>query len=493
MQVELCMQNGEKNTFSQAITDGFDAKPKKVYILCGKLREGGFKILEDCLCDYSNKLFFAIGVDKKNITKIMLEDILSYTNDVYYYSNNNIIEFDSNVIIFEYTDKALLYITSSNLSESGICDNIAIYTKAIYDLKDKKEKEEYKKQLKEILKNIEKEIFTKLEKEEIDELVKRKEIFTTNQYTHSNIKSISDLLGKMDTKKGTVKTTSLNEEKKSKNKIDLKEEEIEIDIDLSSSCDDDYEDEIIEIEEKNNDFVIEKKSKNDLKDAKDVENVEGNEDFDLENEFKELKEIEDEIEEEFENEIVDIENMLFSKSNIKLNIPVKETETENTKKIEEDSVKTKKVNLADVANFILELPSKSNKKNELNEIKIPNYIQKMIPEFFEILEKGKNEEINGVTYKTRNISVKAVDVKNNLKYNDRDAKIMQKANQTYITINTNTINSINYEEGDIARIIKLSSTDYHIEIISKEIQEYKLWSKLCNQTFKSSKRKYGMM
>ena len=191
--------------------------------------------------------------------------------------------------------------------------------------------------------------------------------------------------------------------------------------------------------------------------------------------------------------MVDIENMLFSKSNIKLNIPVKETETENTKKIEEDSVKTKKVNLADVANFILELPSKSNKKNELNEIKIPNYIQKMIPEFFEILEKGKNEEINGVTYKTRNISVKAVDVKNNLKYNDRDAKIMQKANQTYITINTNTINSINYEEGDIARIIKLSSTDYHIEIISKEIQEYKLWSKLCNQTFKSSKRKYGMM
>ena len=32
-----------------------------------------------------------------------------------------------------------------------------------------------------------------------------------------------------------------------------------------------------------------------------------------------------------------------------------------------------------------------------------------------------------------------------------------------------------------------------LEIISKDMQEYKLWDKVCNQKFKSSNRKYGMM
>ena len=60
-------------------------------------------------------------------------------------------------------------------------------------------------------------------------------------------------------------------------------------------------------------------------------------------------------------------------------------------------------------------------------------------------------------------------------------------------LKSNNIKSINYEENDIARIIKLSDDTYHIEIISKKLQEYKLWSKICNQKFKSSQRKYGMM
>ena len=48
-------------------------------------------------------------------------------------------------------------------------------------------------------------------------------------------------------------------------------------------------------------------------------------------------------------------------------------------------------------------------------------------------------------------------------------------------------------EKDIARIIKLSSDVYHIEIISQDMQEYNIWEKLCNQKFKASTRKYGMM
>ena len=70
---------------------------------------------------------------------------------------------------------------------------------------------------------------------------------------------------------------------------------------------------------------------------------------------------------------------------------------------------------------------------------------------------------------------------------------MQKQDQTYLTFSTSKFKEIDYNEADIARIIKLSENVYHIEIISKELQEYKLWSKICNQKFKSSTRKYGMM
>ena len=45
--------------------------------------------------------------------------------------------------------------------------------------------------------------------------------------------------------------------------------------------------------------------------------------------------------------------------------------------------------------------------------------------------------------------------------------------------------------------IDTSSNDnkytYHVEIISKDMQEYKLWSKLCNQKFKAADRNFGMM
>ena len=51
----------------------------------------------------------------------------------------------------------------------------------------------------------------------------------------------------------------------------------------------------------------------------------------------------------------------------------------------------------------------------------------------------------------------------------------------------------NVFENDIIRIIKLAGDIYHIEIIPKDMQEYKLWSKICNQKFKSTTRKYGMM
>ena len=139
------------------------------------------------------------------------------------------------------------------------------------------------------------------------------------------------------------------------------------------------------------------------------------------------------------------------------------------------------------------MPSKGTKAQDANLLKIPNYIQTTIPDFFELSSKGKNMEIDGNVYKVRVIKLEIVDVKNNKKYTDREARLMHKVGQSYLTINTDVLKNINYEENDIARIIKLSTDIYHIEIISKDMQEYKLWSKVCTQKFKSTTRKYGMM
>ena len=79
------------------------------------------------------------------------------------------------------------------------------------------------------------------------------------------------------------------------------------------------------------------------------------------------------------------------------------------------------------------------------------------------------------------------------KYTDRNAKISYKVGQSYVSIISDVFKNVDYVEFDIARIIKLDSKVYHIEIITSDMQEYKLWSKLCNQDFKSSARKYGMM
>ena len=201
------------------------------------------------------------------------------------------------------------------------------------------------------------------------------------------------------------------------------------------------------------------------------------------------------------NSSIDINSMLFSKADMKLKFDEPEEEKEdNDKKSDssknstnEETVKIKKLNLNDVTNFIFELPSRNASGQTKDSIRIPNYIQNTIPKFFGLNEEVKTTQINGANYKIRDVKIEVVDVKNNAKYMDRFAKIVYKSGQTYLTFTSEVLKNIDFEECDIARIIKLSPDIYHIEIISKDMQEYKLWDKVCNQKFKSSNRKYGMM
>ena len=504
MQVNLIMQRDNENTIADAITKAFDNKPKKAYFFCSDLRDTGFKIIEEEIIDSKTKIYFAIGIDKKNTVRSMLEDMLSYTKDVYYFSNNSIKEFHSNICVFEYTKEAIMYVCNEKMSDTSMKDDMSIYTKVTFNLEDEKEAKLYKDQLKNITKIIEKEVFEKLTKTKIEELVENKEIFSTRQYVH-NVKSIAELLGKSETK--PVEKEKIN------NDIETSAESIEIpkidlaDIDLDiSDIDVSGVEETVETvnkvnkkEEKSEEIVeeqeeIEVENLSDMTDLADLAKlVDFNEEV-SNNEIDENNELYDESLKDMEfnsNDTLDINDMLFSKADLKLDYS--EDEKEEEKYEEDEVVKVKKVNLNNVTNFIYELPSKPTKGQDVSALKIPNYIQTMIPEFFELVENGKNVDIDGSNYKVRDVKIEIVDVKTGNKFTDRSAKIMHKSSQSYLTFNSECIKDINFEESDIARVIKLSSDIYHIEIIPKDMQEYKLWSKLCNQKFKSSSRKFGMM
>lgn len=495
MKSKIFFQMNEMDTISSKITENFEKSPKKVYIFSGTFKESGFKIIEENFIDSKAKIYLAIGIDKKNTTKSMLDSLLSYTKNIYFYNNNELVEFDSSVCIFEYTNEALMYNLSSNISEGGLLNDNAIYIETVYDLKDTQDKKEYKEMLKTIISKVEDENgkFTKLTKSLVEELQNNKEIFTTKQYVH-NVKSISDLLGK---------EPIVKEEKKemTKDEIDdiyvsnIEIPKIEIDDDLGL---DDIDISAVEKEpvvktelkeKKENKKEINKKS------IKEEENVEV-EEIDEENEFYDEELDENDFD---EDGTLDIASMLFSKADLKLDIDNAKKEQEKKEKQEEvdelntedEIVKVKKVNLNNVSNFIYELPSKTPKSQDV--IKIPNYISKMVPNFFELSENGNTVEKDGVVYKIRKINLELVDVKTGSKYTDREAMISYKPGQSYVQIISNTFKNIQYIECDIARIIKLDSKVYHIEIIPQDMQEYKLWSKVCNQVFKSSKRKYGMM
>lgn len=496
MQINVIMQKENENTIASAISSCLEKNAKKAYFFVGNFKETGYKIIEEDLIDIKTKLFFAIGIDKKTTTKSMLEGLLDYTDDVYYYSNNNINEYVSNICIFEYSDSVEMYICTSNLSESGIQTDLSLYTKIVYNLKDAKEKQDYKNQIKELLKIVELDGFNKLNKQAISNLVEQKEIFTTRQYNH-NVMSISELLGKKP-----KANDNGNKEKLSKEEIDdVYAKDVQIPkIDLSDiSLDIDIPTEEIAKDAKKEEIAIDYEEEK-ITLPKDIESYEEvKKEEKKESKIDKNNELYDESMESEDidlNKTLDINNMLFSKADIKLDIteekkPKKRATKKESKKIEdEEVVKVKKVNLNNVTNLIFELPDKNSK--EPDSIRVQNYIKTMIPAFFG-LDDAENEEINGTLYKVKNIELEIVDVKENQRYEDKEAKITYKPKQSYLTFNSSYLSNVMYKENDIVRIIKLSENVYHVEVIDKGMQEYKVWKKLCNQNLKASEKKFGVM
>ena len=181
-----------------------------------------------------------------------------------------------------------------------------------------------------------------------------------------------------------------------------------------------------------------------------------------------------------------MENMLFEKADIKL----KKNKREEKEAKEEN--KNRKVDLEKVSNLFIELPVKNNKESD--EIKVPNYIKDLIENFFQGLNSQKlTQNEFGSMQRKQDITLEIIDVNNGDKYRDNLASITEVQGKTYTSFNTEKLKDIYYEEKDLARIIKLSNTTYHIEIIPKTTEEYNVWKKLCTTPMRGTTRCYGIM
>ena len=187
MKVKLNVQNNGVNTLKEKFEQNSNKDLKKVYMLIGNMKESGFDILEEFLIDLKARKFFVVGIDKKNTTRRMLEELCRYTKNVYVYNNNYESELDASIYVFEYAEYARIYTASGSMSESSFTTDCSIYTEIEYDLTKKEEKEEYKEYIDCITKQAKTEPIVAIDKEYVAKLVEEKEIFSTKQYTHNVI------------------------------------------------------------------------------------------------------------------------------------------------------------------------------------------------------------------------------------------------------------------------------------------------------------------
>ena len=345
--------------------------------------------------------------------------------------------------------------------------------------------EEYKQYVSKVLELSKMQEAVKVDDEVIEGLVENKQVFSTKQYTH-NIMSISELMAKSKANTSQNEEDSVPEvEAPPVPKINLDEmTDVDLDIDLGILDDEIATDE--DTDEFQENTTVESLDEN--VDMEEVDDLSKDEDEDVEQEDNDENSDEDvELDFEIEDAVTDLEGMLFETADISL-------EKVNKKKTDEPVTKSKRIDLKNVSNLLMQLSSKPTKGKDVNAIKVPTYIKEMVPEFFKILDNtDATLSIAGVSQKQAKVSIELVDVNTDKRYMDKDAMITYASGQSNIYIVTSALENVNYEELDIARIIKLSENCYHIEIVPATCEEYNLWNKLCTQNFRGSSRTYGLM
>ncbi|MEG0074159.1 MAG: hypothetical protein RR751_06665 [Clostridia bacterium] len=511
MKIDWLIQKDGENTIGKKIEEAFAKKPEKVYMFLGTLKDDGFEILENGLVGSKAKVVVVTGYDRKNTTKIMLEGLLKYTDELYGYNNNKEVSLDANVILFKYKQAASVYVYSGNTSEGGIKDNISLYTHIIYDFEMLSDKEEYKKLIAQIKDFVADEKIVKIiDKAEITNLSNEKEIFTQKIYNHQ-VKSVAELLASHKSATKATKNEPLEEvpEIKDINLEDFAFSNIDIDFEEDEEIPVsifDFEEDSSDIEIPEEEYASEKiVSESGYLDPDDVDVI-NLDDVVLEDD-------------DLSDEVIDLESVIFSKPSMRMKRETvkelkdeKEKEAEREKKREEEKERkavegdvpsdefldqeiqlvSKKINLKNVSTLIMQLPKQMTKGKEKNCIKVPNYVKDLIPQFLD-MTKASSVKVDKDKYKIKDIEIDIMDIEENVKYEDKEAKLSQKAGQTYIAFASDVIGNVEIEENSIARILKTGDGKYSIEIVPVNSNEYPIWKKVCNLTFRGSTRKYGVM
>ncbi|MBR6614093.1 MAG: hypothetical protein IKK84_04940 [Clostridia bacterium] len=493
MKTILKIQKDGVNTLKEEMLKHSNSKLEKMYAVMGNVKESGYDVIEESLIDLKAKTHIVMGIDKKNTTKKILDNIVTYSRNVYVWDNNEDVELNANVFVFEYEDEAVVLTFAGDITDSVLETDTTMYTYITYDLiKDKKEYAEF---IDKLTKDI-KDKVEKLTKAKIAELSENKKIFSSRQYLH-NVPSIAELLGSKDNAKKETNEDTLEDAKKDfvedeeLPKVELnKFKDVAFEIDLSD-MDLTLDDISVGVvgETKKKEAKVEKKEEHvlDLTEALEQE-------ASLGAEIEEVPHVEEEEEYVVSDEIIDLEELLFEKETVKLDKKkVEKKIKKEAKEKEENKPASKKIDLTKVSNIIMELPKKPTKGRDADAVKVPTYIREMIPDFFDIMENSTLVEREDGKYKEVKIKLEVIDVNSGEKYMDNEAMLSHKLGQTYVTFESRKLINVNYEELDIARVIKLSKDSYHIEIIPTHMEEYNLWKKMCTNTFRGSSRQYGLM
>lgn len=481
MNIEILTQpslaNGEPFLLGEKITSLLASKRpkyKSVNFMFSLVKSNAIDVLKPFLqifMENGGSVNFYVDSDKKFLMNPLVTELVNMGCNVYTYINSaSTAEFQYRGIIFESAKTVEIFLTSGNLSLNGLYESHNVITHV------SAQKEEYDELKNNILPSSLTDYFTKVSIETLPEILSQLK-------KASSIPTISDF-----TKSDLAQSP----------KIDLSEPNISIEID------DDVDFLMPEI-------ITEKPVKKSAVSTENKSNVETHKSSNT----NMIVEYSSDPIYYGADEAIDVENLLFeahAPSMLKTSTkPIKTNAFSSDTMFEEDdrkntvleddleeefitTVKTK--DLSKTSIFMFNAPKITHKGICAGEIKVPTYIRDLISEFW---GWPKSYEVVGghAKIKSRICTFKIVDTMNpDSTLEDTKVKMFQRFDESSFTIHSSALESLNIEENDIIRLIKVSTESdcyYSCEVVRKEAKEYPIWEQFCTENFKNSSRKYGIM
>lgn len=205
---------------------------KEVYYIFGSMKDEAYDILKDIMCEVYNKgakYNFVIGIDRRNISRAVMESMFAIADNFYVYNNNVQDDFNAKIYIFKFEKEVIVILPSSNLTLKGITNGYANVTKIIFDLeKDLDAYNEFMFGIKEYIYPDER-IFKKVNPKIIEELELKRELLIRRD--DESLPSIDEYLKKTASMKSKISNEEFEEKIKSKLDNIVKDFDIEMEDD----------------------------------------------------------------------------------------------------------------------------------------------------------------------------------------------------------------------------------------------------------------------